>query len=618
MKFEKEHRVLENIDEIRIYDATSEDFYKPTPKEFDIAEVPIQNFIKNLSSEVHTLIPYENGKDFIIQGLGSFILHRYDCTQEDVKGRLFSKISPLFFEILYDYIEDVYSAKSSKKIRFVYYNDNRLVKISIARIVFDMDRIFVITNNVDTRIGKYADKIVNGEKTIMLENFSQTGSYYNINGKYTWSQGIYNIIHRPKEESDDYYNIVFDLVIPEDKYIVDRIFHMTNSETSQYEDVIRIMTEDGALKVIEISVYSYFDESGMIIRQGMINDITNHAHYELDNPLDFLLDGFKNSKKLALLIEPLNVKQYNFSKGFYYLIEKDYEQYHHSRDVLENIVEKNIVDKIIKLADGQLSDINETVTYFVDGNPDNKKIVDLYIERFKFNDEVHSLGFLTDITDEVEKQEKLVESNELQQILIKEIHHRVKNNLQILISFLNLEKRAYKNDPDLIIEHMQTRLTSLALLHEKTHTAQDFKNINLEEYLKDHDIKIKRTMGLPYDIKFETEVDESLNLTIEVITPLLLIIDELTMNSIKHSFTDAGENKRITKKITKLDNDTARLIIRDNGVLIDDSKGISVTFGCEIVKSLTKQLDGKIRLIEYDDGNGYELTFPIYMKHTMD
>ena len=316
-----------------------------------------------------------------------------------------------------------------------------------------------------------------------------------------------------------------------------------------------------ALKFIEVNIYSYFDEGGIFIRQGLVKVIKQQQN-ELSKPVDFLLDGFKSSTKLALLIEPLSEKQYNFSKGFYYLIEKDYDEYDHSREILDDIVEKDVVDQLQKLADGEITTIDETLTYKVDGNPQNEKIVDLYIERFKYNNNVHSLGFLTDITEEMQKQEELFESNEQQLLLIKELHHRVKNNLQILNSFLNLEKRAYKDFPDLIIEHMQTRLISLALLHEKTYNSPDFKNINLKEYLLDHDMEAKKIVDSPIEIEFETHVNEDINLSIEVITPLLLIIDELTMILIKNALPNkTGQNKKITKKVTKLDNDTAILTI---------------------------------------------------------
>lgn len=620
MKVEKEYRFLENIDEIRIYNARKKDFYKPTPQEFDIEDIPIQEFINNLPIEIHTFIPYNDGEDFIIQSLGSFTLDRYDSTQEDAKGRLLSKLSPLFYDILHDDLLGVYTRRKPKNIRFVYYDGKKLTKLSTARIVYDMERIFIITNNVDTNINKeedIGDKHFDEDKSNMIESFSQTGSYYNLNGKYTWSQGIYNIINRPKEEADDFYNIVFDLAIPEDQHIVDKIFNTTNKETSQCNEILRIMTRDGAIKVLEVNIYSYFDESGIIIRQGLINDITQHHHYETSKPVDFLMDGFKNSRKLALLIEPLNKKHYKFSKGFYYIIEKDYEEYEHSLKIIDNIVEKDAAERFEQLYRGEIKKIYETITFEVDANPKKKKIVDVYIERFEYNNEVHSLGFLTDITEEIREQNQLKEANELQKILIKEIHHRVKNNLQVLNSFLNLEKRAYRNDPDTIIEHMQTRLTSLALLHEKTYGSKDFKNINLKEYMKDHDEKTGNFMDSPTDIEFETYVDENLHLTIDNITPLLLIIDEITMNSIKHAFPDKSmQDKKITKKILKVDDNTACLIITDNGVGIEDTKKITKNLGCEIIKSLTKQLSGNIRLIQPEKGMGYELIFPIQTKET--
>lgn len=621
MRVEKEYRHLEDVDEIRIFNASKKDFYRPTPKEFDIEDIPLQELINNIPVEIHSLIPYDEGRDFIVQNISKFTLNRYHCTPDDVKGRLLSKLSPLFYEILHDDLIDVYKNNNEKKIRFAYYNKNKLSKLSNAKILFDNERIYVTSHNIDTEISSRIDleyRDFDEDKTDIMENFSQTGSYYNINGKYTWSQGVFNIINRAKEESDDYYNIVFDLVIPEDQHIVNKIFESTNNKTTQCEEIIRIKTKDGTLKIIELNIYSYFDESGIIIRQGLINDITKYSEDELTKPVDFLLNGFKNSEKLALLIEPLNPKQFNFSKGYYNILEKDHKKYYHSKDILKNIAEKDSINRINKLINGELNKINDSFTYYVDGNPDNKKVVELYIERFEYGNSTHSIGFLTDITEGQENYEQLIKSNEQRLILIKEIHHRVKNNLQILNSFLNLEKRAYANTPDLIIEHMQARLTSLALLHQKTYNSKDFKNINLKEYLEDHDRQTMNVIDSPNPIEFETHVDENLNLTIEVITPLLLIIDEITMNALKHAFPDSSKNNKITKTIKSLGNNTAELIIKDNGVGLNDLDNISKNLGCEIIKSLTKQLGGTISLIKQEKGTAYKLIFPTEMEHTIE
>ena len=621
MRIEKEYLNLEDVYEIRIFDAAEMDFYNSTPQDFDIEDDPIQEFINNISDDVHIFIPHENGKDFIIQSLSSNILETYNMSQEDAKGRLLSKISPLCFDILHDYLFEIYTNHTTKKIRFVYYDtQNESIKKSTAKIVFYMERLFVIvanaygtTNNLEGMVDITLDESQNS----IMENLSQTGSYYKINGKYVWSQGIYNIINRHKEESDENHNIVLDLAIPEDNYKVDKVLNIPNKETSQCDEVIRIVDAKGILKLIEVTVYSYYDDKGVFIRQGWINVLTQR-HNESSESIDFLLDGSKSSMKLAWLIEPLNKKLYSFSKGFYNLIEKGYGEYVHSREILNNIAETEVVDEIKKLADGDITKVDETLTYKVDGNPQNIKIVNLYIERFEYNNNVHSLGFLTDVTEEMQKKEQLIESNEQQLVLIKELHHRVKNNLQIINSFLNLEKRAYKNCPELVIEHMQTRLSSLALLHEKTYNSSDFKNINLNECLSNQDISTKNLVHSPMEIEFKTDVDENINLSIEVITPLLLIIDELTMIAIRNAFPDKmALNKKITKKVTMSDKDTALLTFEEMGIEIKDSKDITDTIGCEIIKSLTKQLDGTITSIKNENGIVYELVFPIEMAHTI-
>lgn len=242
----------------------------------------------------------------------------------------------------------------------------------------------------------------------------------------------------------------------------------------------------------------------------------------------------------------------------------------------------------------------------------------MYIERFEFGENSHSIGFLADITDERNKQIELRNANEHQVILIKEVHHRVKNNLQVLNSFLNLEKRAYKDKPEVIIDHMQARLTSLALLHEKTYSTQDFKNINLKDFIEDQDSQLRTLVRAGDNIEFESNVDEDLNLTIEVVTPLLLIMDELSMNAIKHAFPDETiPNKKIIRTITKIDENNAELIFKDNGVGIEDPKHVTKNLGCVIIRNLTKQLDAEIKLIEHKNGTAYSLIFPIKMKHTI-
>lgn len=293
------------------------------------------------------------------------------------------------------------------------------------------------------------------------------------------------------------------------------------------------------------------------------------------------------------------------------MIEVPHDKYIHNKDIVENIVEDDVREELYKLIDGELDEINSIFTYNVCGNEDNQKVCELFIEKFSYGNNMHSIGFLTDITDMRKKQEELIKSNANKNILIKEVHHRVKNNLQVLNSFLNLERRAYGNNPNRILDNMQARLSSLALLHEKTYNTTDFLNINLKDYIEDQDNTLQGLFSAK-NIHFESDIDEDIHLSIEIITPLLLIVDELTMNAIKHAFPDPEmENKTISKKIDFVDENTCEFILKDNGVgLGNPEKLINHNLGWEIIKSLTKQLNGEIEILDVEEGTAFRIIFP--------
>ena len=621
MRIEKTYRQLESIEEVHIYDITESDLFRQVPQEFDIPPMPFEKTLNAISNDLDMFLPYEGGEDFIISRLGLGALTRGDITQNDVAGRLLSKTSPGYYKILEEPLREVYQTHETKKMMFYYHYNEKLARFSNVKIIYDMEKIILISDHRDNQETQlYSPDDANDEKANLIEYFSQTGSYYKIKDRYTWTQGIYNIINRTREENDEYYNIIFDLVIPEDKPLLEKMLQELDAGKTTYDTIIRIKTHDDVLKYVEVNLYSTFDKDGQLLnRYGLIKDVSTDTDRKMTRPVDFLLKGFKSNKKLALLIDPLNAKHHEFSEGFYYLIEIPPEEYKHSRAIINNIVEETAQCKIKEIADGKIDEVQIAFTYNVHGDENNQKMCEFYLERFEFGGNTHSIGFITDVTEEKEKQNELLEANEHQQILIKEVHHRVKNNLQVLNSFLNLEKRAYKDKPNIIIDHMQSRLSSLAILHEKTYNTTDFKNINLKEYIVDQDSQMTSLIGLRDGIEFKSDVDGDINLTIEVITPLLLVIDELTMNAIKHAFPDKSvPDKVIYKKISKIDNETGELILKDNGIGIEDPSKISKNLGCEIIKNLTKQLDGHIELYQHENGTGYKLTFPLDMEHTIE
>ena len=623
MHVERQYRELEKIEEVRVYNLNPDYMYQEAPQVKKPEKVRFSNIMKHVPSDINVFLPIDDGEDFIIERIGWNLLERANAHLEDVEGRKLSQLSPFYYELLKDNFKEVLETKKTKTMRIFYYISDRIRTLANINILCDEGEIYIISdlkNSFDEiKTEKEQKEEEDENKANLIEYFSQTGSYYKTRNEFTWTPGIYNIINRSKEPSDSYYNIIFDLVIPEDRPLVEELLETMSPETDTYENIIRIKTPGGHIKYLDTYLYSKFDENGdEISHYGLFKDISVDTHKHMTRPVDFMLNGFKHNAKLSLLVEPLS-KRYEFSEGFYKMVEIPKGEYVHSKKIIDHIVEDEVREELYKLINGEIEEVNRVFTYNVHGNEDDQKICELFIERFNYGNKNHSIGFLTDITYARQKQKELVESNATKNILIKEVHHRVKNNLQVLSSFLNLERREYGNNPNRILDNMQARLSSLALLHEKTYNTNDFININLEDYMTDQDSTL-HSLFRAKNINFTSEVDPEIHLSMDVITPLLLIVDELTMNAIKHAFPDPDmPNKTISKKITFINDNVCELILKDNGVGLESPESlINHNLGWEIINNLTKQINGKLEILECDVGTGFKIIFPVNLDHTLE
>lgn len=623
MHIERHYRELEDVEEIRVYNIDKNYVFQDVPPVKKPEKVRFSNVMKHVPSDINVFLPIDDGEDFIIERIGWNLLERLNIKLEDVEGRKLSECSPFYYEIFGNAFKEVYETGKTKTMRVFYYRSDKIHALANIHVIIDEGEIYAISDLrkavEENKTPEEQQKEEEENKAALIEYFSQTGSYYKIHDEFTWTPGIYNIINRSKEASDSYYNIIFDLVIPEDKPLVEELLDTMSPETDSYENIIRIKTPGGQIKYLDTYLYSKFDENGEeISHYGLFKDISVDSHKHKTRPVDFMLNGFNHNSKLSLLVEPLS-KRYEFSEGFYKMIEIPKNEYIHSKDVIENIMEKDVKKEINQLIAGEIPELNRVFTYKVNGSEDNLKICELFIERFKYGNQDHSIGFLTDITLSRKKQQELIKSNATKNILIKEVHHRVKNNLQVLNSFLNLERRAYRDNPNRILDNMQARLSSLALLHEKTYNTEDFININLDDYMQDQDSTLQTLFGAK-NINFTSEVDKDIHLSIQTITPLLLVVDELTMNAIKHAFPNPDmPNKTISKKIDLINENVCELILRDNGVGLKDPEAlINHNLGWEIINNLTRQINGKIEIMDCDVGTGFRILFPTSFEHTLD
>jgi two-component sensor histidine kinase len=190
--------------------------------------------------------------------------------------------------------------------------------------------------------------------------------------------------------------------------------------------------------------------------------------------------------------------------------------------------------------------------------------------------------------------------------LVREIHHRVKNNMQIISSMLRLQSHVLKDEKlNQVFEDCQSRITAMALIHEMLYMGSNFKFTNLESYLKKlcHHINISyrpKNSKIDYDI----EVEKGIFLDLDTIIPLGLILNECVSNIYKHAFQDGIGHYYV--KINK-SNNSVRVKIGDNGKGIDDSPKKN-GLGNQLIEVLVEQLDGSITLSS-ENGLHYDLVF---------
>jgi len=206
-------------------------------------------------------------------------------------------------------------------------------------------------------------------------------------------------------------------------------------------------------------------------------------------------------------------------------------------------------------------------------------------------------GIARDITARVRAQEQIRAALREKEILLQEMHHRVKNNLQVISSLLNLQARQVQDERTAEMFHAsQSRVISMALVHEKLYRAPDLTRVNLAEYIRNlathlfHAYQV-RARG----IRLQVEVEE-VTLGIDTAIPCGLIINELLSNALKHGFPQGREGEIYVG--LQAQGAQLCLTVANDGVNfpLDLDFRNTVSLGLQLVITLVEQLDGEITL----------------------
>jgi len=223
---------------------------------------------------------------------------------------------------------------------------------------------------------------------------------------------------------------------------------------------------------------------------------------------------------------------------------------------------------------------------------------------------------ITHVLERKQNEEQIKASLNEKEILLKEIHHRVKNNLQVIISLLNLQANTISNEEiKEIFEESQDRIKAMAIIHEKLYQSKNFEEIDFAGYIKNLTDYLLHSYNIQgKNVSIQTD-SENIPVDIDMAVPLGLIINELVTNAFKYAFKNKTQGK-ITVGLHNNGKDHLILEVADNGIGISPDINYRNTnsLGLQLVCSLTQQIEGTIEL-KNDNGTSFCITFPYKKKN---
>jgi two-component sensor histidine kinase len=198
------------------------------------------------------------------------------------------------------------------------------------------------------------------------------------------------------------------------------------------------------------------------------------------------------------------------------------------------------------------------------------------------------------------REAELREAIETREAMMREIHHRVKNNLQIVTSLLNLQAKAVQGESaQRAFNDIQTRVRALALVHRYLYESEDLQSVNLGAFLKELAASLQLSYGISQDqVAIEVEADAVWDVSDRAV-PLALFMTETMSNALKHAFPQ-GRQGVIRIVLKSMSDSVVRFSVEDNGVGLTEAQAVAqgsqASLGMSLIKAFARQVDGKLTI----------------------
>ncbi len=235
--------------------------------------------------------------------------------------------------------------------------------------------------------------------------------------------------------------------------------------------------------------------------------------------------------------------------------------------------------------------------------------LEVSVARITYGGQPAALTYLRDITERRKIEEQIRTSLKEKEVLLKEVHHRVKNNLQVVSSLLFLQSQTVKDDDTRrLLEESRNRVKSMAFIHKQLYQSTNVAQIDFSPYVRNLTRNLLDSYktngnGIALDVHVE-----DVFLALDTAIPCGLIINELVSNALKHAFSSGSEG-RISVDLRR-EGEKYVLVVSDNGVGLPGEIDVlnSETLGLQLVSALVAQIEGRLELTR-DTGTVFKITF---------
>ncbi|MFN3918170.1 MAG: histidine kinase dimerization/phosphoacceptor domain -containing protein [Flavobacteriales bacterium] len=418
-----------------------------------------------------------------------------------------------------------------------------------------------------------------------------------------WSNELYQIFEIDKEKTVNLYQEYLSKFDKEDLSRLNQCVENTINEGGNYEIQHAIQLPNDRKKWVHCIGVPILNEKKRVVGlKGVVNDITEKIQIEreLQNFFNASIDllCIANQQGYFVKISPSWSKLLGYTTEE--LCQKPFVNFVHPDDLEKTYYEMN------RLNEGAL-------TLYFENRYRRKNGDYITISWNAIPDKFTGLIYCVarDVTDQKEIENELKNNVKEKEILLKEIHHRVKNNLQIISSLLSLQSNFIKSEKiKVLFDDSRSRIKSMAALHELLYQSKNFDKLSYQVYLE------KLVADLIYSFsgnngKIISEINtDSIHLNLDTAVPLSLIINEIITNSLKHAFNEL-KNGCIYIYLNHSSPGYYKLAIGDNGKGFETHLNIndSETLGLMLVNSLCEQLEGEIHRDTTKTGTHYMIAF---------